>query len=324
MSAPLPSAQIGPTSVGLIGIGLMGEAIARRLADQGVDLLLYNRTPEKARAVAAALASTAAGALSGAASAGSGRPQRSEVVAYPRDTAAARLIGLVVTDESATRAVLQGENGLLSSLSAQHTVVHFGTIGPRAARSIAAEVARTGAHYLDAPVLGSTDAAGRGELLLFAGGEPPTVDRARPLTDAIARKVFVTGPVGSASSVKLIANMLLARYVEALGETLALAEKFELDPLQLLEVLQSSALASPMWEKGRALLVGPMPLHFPMEHMGKDLRLLDEEVERLGLSLPGHEAVKALFEEAIAAGMKGQDYSEIARFIARETPRRAP
>lgn len=314
MSAPPNPPQIGassiaPTTIGLIGVGLMGAAIARRLAEQGHDLLLYNRTPEKARAVAGACSIL---------------PRKLEVVARPRDIAPARLIALVLTDENATRAVLQGADGLLSALSSEHTVVHLGTIGPRAARAIAAEIARTGAHYLDAPVLGSTDAAGRGELLLFAGGEPAALDRARPLVDALARKVFESGPVGSASSVKLIANMLLARYVEALGETLALAERFELDPLQLLDVLQSGALASPMWEKARGLLAGPMPLHFPMEHMGKDLRLLDEEVERLGLSLPAHEAVKGLFEEAIAAGMKGKDYSEIARFIARETPRRAP
>lgn len=107
--------------------------------------------------------------------------------------------------------------------------------------------------------------------------------------------------------------MLLARYVEALGEVLSLSRGFLLDPTLVLEAIQSGSLASPMWEKGKTLVEGHPPLHFPLKHMVKDLRLLDEELERLGVQLPVEEAILERFLEAQQSGMGDLDYSAIAR-----------
>lgn len=285
--------------IGVAGLGLMGRAMAERLLEVAGALTIWNRDPAKGAGLVADGAARAASLAELA--------QRSD------------LLLVMVTDGRAVESLLDA--GLHAALDATKTFVNASTVGPVSARALAKRVTATGARYVDAPVLGSITPARSGELLVFAGGEDDSIERALPLLEGIGKKVVRVGAVGQASALKLITNMLLARYVEALGEVLALDERFGLDPGLTLDVLQSSALASPMWEKGRTLLEGAVPLHFPLRHMAKDLRLLDEEVERFGLNLPGHQAVHSYFQEALAALGGECDYSEIARSMA---TRRAP
>jgi 3-hydroxyisobutyrate dehydrogenase-like beta-hydroxyacid dehydrogenase len=294
MPSPPPGLQ---QAVGFIGLGLMGAPMAGRLLDQGFALAVYNRTPQKADSLRARGASVASNPKSLAESSG--------------------VICLMLADTHAVRSVMDGPAGLSAGLGPGKTVLNLGTVGREAAIALSTQVHGTGADYLDAPVLGSIQPAAAGELLIFAAGEAPAIERCGPILRALSRRIFHLGAVGQASSMKLVANMLLARYTEALAEVLVLAQGLRLDPQQVFEIIQASALASPMWEKGKALLLGPPPLHFPMRHMTKDLRLLDEEVDRLGLALPCHETVLATFQEAVQAGLGDRDYSEILRLFER-------
>lgn len=277
--------------VAFAGLGLMGSAMAGRLLDQGVPLTVYNRTAAKADPL---------------------RERGAAVAPDPRSLAAdADFVCLMVEDGRAVNSLLS--QGMADGLKAGTAVLNFSTVGRQAALSLSAAIESTGATYLDLPVLGSIEPARAGQLLIFAGGDPDTIERCRPVLESLSRRIFYFGAVGQASAMKLIANMLLARFTEALAEVLVLARGFSLDPAQVLEVLQSSALSSPMWEKGKVLVRGAPPLHFPLRHMAKDLRLLDEEVDRLGLTLPAHEAVLEAYLEAAQSGLGDRDYSEILR-----------
>lgn len=276
----------------VLGLGLMGRAMAERLGEAGLLQAAWNRSPVPSPSSAIALSGSAAAAVG-----------------------EAEHVLLMLTDGRATEAVLA--DGLEAGLRPGQVVINLATVGAQWARALAVRVERRGAAYLDAPVLGSTGAARRGELIVMVGGPREVLDRAESTLAVLAKSVHHTGEVGTGSRLKLILNMLLARYVEALGEWLALSEAFALDPHQVLRVLDESALSSPMWGKARALLDDKLPLHFPLKHMTKDLRLLDEEIERAGLSLPAAEAVQSSFEEALQSGWGDGDYSLIANWIRR-------
>lgn len=281
---------------GFIGLGLMGQPMALRLKERERLAGVWNRTAGRGEGFAA-----------------------QEIVAKPAELAErAQFLAFMLADERAILEVLQ-EGELLSVLTPKHVVLNFSTVGPRAASVLDELVRSRGASYLDVPVLGSIEPARRGELILFVGGEGGVIERCRPILESVAKQIYPLGPVGRGSQMKLIANMLLARYVEALGEVLALAETFQLPPSMAVSILQQSVLASPMWNKANALLSGDVPLHFPLKHMAKDLRLLDEEVERSGLALPAHEAVHAVFQEALTAGMGEDDYSTLANWVRRRS-----
>jgi 3-hydroxyisobutyrate dehydrogenase len=290
--------------VGFVGLGLMGGAMAARLRDQGFPLTVYNRTRTKAAPLE----------KEGAAVAESPR-------ALARD---AGYICLMLKDAAATQSILEGEDGLAPALGPGKIVINFATIGIQPALRLNQEISGSGAEYLDSPVLGSIEPAASGNLIIMTGGPEQTLERARPILDALGRRVFHFGAAGRGSAVKLICNMLLARYVEAVGEVLALSRRFEVEPVGVFELIQSSALASPSWEKGPRLLQGHPPVHFPLKHMAKDLRLLDEEIDRAGLNLPVQEAVLECFLEAAQAGQGDRDYSELALRILGEFEPSAP
>ena len=282
--------------VGFIGLGLMGRPMAIRLAERGRLAAVWNRTAASAEGFESEM-----------------------VAADPAELAGrAHCIACMVTDEGAVRDVLE-HRGLLDALTPKHVLLNFSTVGPRAACALHELVCARGAAYVDVPVLGSIEPARRGELILFVGGESEAIEWSRPILESVGKSIYPLGPVGRGSQMKLIANMLLARYVEALGETLSLAESFQLSPAMVVSILQNSVLASPMWNKAQSLLRDDVALHFPLKHMAKDLRLLDEEVERCGLALPAHEAVHAVFQEALTAGMGESDYSTLANWIRRRS-----
>jgi 3-hydroxyisobutyrate dehydrogenase-like beta-hydroxyacid dehydrogenase len=280
-------------TVGFIGLGLMGAQMAGRLQERGFPLVLYNRTGDKAAPLLA-----------------KGANRADSPAALARRCP---IIGLMVTDGSAVRELCAGETGLAAGLGPGKLVINFSTVGIQAAREEDGLIRATGAAYLDAPVLGSVKPAANGELIVFAGGESTALERARPVLEALSTRVYHVGPAGQGSALKLIANMLLARYVEALGDVLSLSRCFGLEPGLVIDAIQSGALASPMWDKGKILLEGPPPLHFPLRSMVKDLRLLDEETERSGINLPVQEAVFERFLEALQSGLGDRDYSELAR-----------
>jgi len=284
--------------VGFVGLGLMGSRMAGRLIETGVPLIVYNRTEEKAEPFAALGA---------------------RVARTPREVAEGAAVTItMLLDSAAVRAIFKGGEagqGLLDGCRHGHTHIDMSTVGPVASRELALLAGLSGVRFLDVPVLGSISPAARGELILFVGGEGSDLERCRDLLSRLGRTIIHAGGVGQGNALKVVANMMLARMVEALGEALVLGLRQGLAPEAIHQMLQAGALASPMWDRTAMLIAGDPPVHFPLGHMCKDLRLVSDRARDLAVKLPVHEAVQSLFEEAARQQPAACDYSWLVRWL---------
>lgn len=292
-NAPTSSAEPVP-AVGFAGLGRMGLPLARRLLQSGIPVVVYNRTQSKAESLV---------------------PAGGRWVASPRDLA--KSIGkgvtfLMLTDEKAVRTVLFGRGGFARAASEGALVVDLSTIDPEESRANAAKLRERGVHYLDAPVGGSVDAATRGELGLFVGGEAADVSRARPLLERLGRRVDHMGPVGAGTSSKLVNNLLTVGITALSTEALTLADAFHLDRAQILDVLQAGGGRSGMLEsKGPSFLARQYPAQFTTALARKDLRLIERAASREGRVLKMTREVRKLYDEAIAQGHADEDFASV-------------
>lgn len=277
-------------TVGFIGLGLMGSRMAGRLLDCGFPLVVWNRTASKADAL------VARGALR--------MPSPERLAA---DSAA------IVTMIADPAALFEVADACAPALRTGQVFIDMSTVGPQASREAAALVRSRGAAFVDAPVLGSLAPAASGDLIVFAGGGDADIAAARPVLAALGKRLFRCGPTGSGSALKVVANLMICRMVEALGEALALGTRQGLPGETVLEMLDAGALASPMWKRGATLLECEPPLHFPLRHAVKDLTLAEQAARECGASLPAAPAVRAVFEAALARGLGEADYSVVVR-----------
>jgi 3-hydroxyisobutyrate dehydrogenase-like beta-hydroxyacid dehydrogenase len=285
-------------NIGFLGLGLMGSRMAGRLIDEGFELTVYNRTRDRMKPLI---------------------ERGARAASTPREAAAASQVTItMLLDGDAVRDVLSGPSpgeGVLDGLETGNIHIDMSTVGKKASLELSQMVQATGASFLDVPVLGSIGPAEKGTLLLLAGGESSVLDRARDILSVMGTRIIHAGGVGQGSALKMVANMMLARMVDALGEALALGIGQELSPETVVEMLQAGALSSPMWDKAEAVRNGSPPLHFPITHMVKDLRLVSETARSGKLDLPVLETVRNLFETAAAEGNGSKDYSWLASWL---------
>jgi len=275
-------------SVAVVGLGGMGSRIARRLADAGHELTVWNRTAAKAEPLGVQIAETPAEAAS-----------RAEVVIT------------MVADPPALQAVTEGPDGVAAGAGNQTTVIEMSTVGPAAIQRLAALLS---ADLLDAPVLGSLAEAETGTLSIFVGGERDVFDRHRDLLGVLGTPLYI-GPSGSGDAAKLVANSTLITVIGALGEALALAEALGLSREIAFEILGTTALAAQAERRRPALESGEFPPRFPLRLARKDADLIAE----LGLDLRLTEAGRSWLAEA---GDGDQDYSAVLLRILEAATRR--
>ena len=207
------------TTVAWIGLGAMGSRMATRLRDAGYELVVWNRTREKAEALGTAIADS------------------------PRQAAErAEFVFTMVADPAALAAVTAGEEGLLAGLREGSVLLDMSTVGPQAVSQLSEQMPDH-ASLLDVPVLGSLPQAESGTLTLFAGGDDASFERASPLLEVLGEPLR-TGPLGSGAAAKLVANATLVGTVTLLGETLALAAALGLPRETAWEVLAATPLAA--------------------------------------------------------------------------------
>ena len=275
-------------SVAVVGLGGMGSRIARRLADAGHELTVWNRTAAKAEPLGVQIAETPAEAAS-----------RAEVVIT------------MVADPPALQAVTEGPDGVAAGAGNQTTVIEMSTVGPAAIQRLAALLS---ADLLDAPVLGSLAEAETGTLSIFVGGERDVFDRHRDLLGVLGTPLYI-GPSGSGDAAKLVANSTLITVIGALGEALALAEALGLSREIAFEILGTTALAAQAERRRPALESGEFPPRFPLRLARKDADLIAEQ----GLDLRLTEAGRSWLAEA---GDGDQDYSAVLLRILEAATRR--
>ena len=272
-------------SFALLGSGLLGEAIGRRLLDQGVELKVWNRTPKRCQTLIQAGAQ-----------------------AVPELSSLAEGCTSVITvlrDGPVTQAVVE-ELGDLRGCC----LMPMGTMGVTEIRSLAEQIQHQNGHCLEAPVLGSKPQALKGELLVMAGGEPVLFDRQRPLLEHLSQEPMLVGPIGSGAATKLALNRLIASLTHAFSLSLRLVQQAGVPVETFMAILRPSALYAPTFDKKlQRMLNGHYDdPNFSTALLRKDLRLFLEEATAAGLQVGGLQGLDDLLEQSSGSQLDHLDY----------------
>jgi 3-hydroxyisobutyrate dehydrogenase-like beta-hydroxyacid dehydrogenase len=224
---------------------------------------------------------------------------------------------VMVTNSAALEGASDGPDGLLTGLAAGKLLIDMSTVSPAVSRALAAKVREKGADMLDAPVSGSVSLVEQGKLSVMVGGQRATFDRAKPLLGDIGQKVTYIGENGLALSLKLAVNVSIAVQMLALAESVVLAEKAGVPRETAVEVLTTSAVASPLVQyKGPCVLKMPEQAAFSANMMQKDMTLALELGRELQVSLPTGAVVNEFLSSARAQGFGEQDFAILFRVLA--------
>jgi len=284
-------------SVALLGTGPMGAPIARNILAAGVPLALWNRTPDKARAIAGG-----------------------NVAASPAG-AARDIVLTVLPDLPQVQALLKGDGGLLAGWqragTEQPILVIHGTVSPVAVAAFGEECLRNwGVTVVDAPLSGGTIGAEEGRLSIMAGGPRDAFERCAPLFGLYGAKVAWFGETGAGSTVKACNQIVVAATVTALAEAMALADASGLDLAKVQSVLAGGlANSEVLAQKGQRFIDQDFDGGGSAKNQLKDLNFIAEAAANSGLKLPLAGCLHSVFEEMIAAGDGDLDHTGIYRTI---------
>lgn len=284
-------------NIGFVGLGIMGSAMAANLVKAGFDLTVWNRTPEKCEPL------VALGAVA---------------VSTPRRVAErSDVVCAIMANPPAVVSVRDGADGLLAGMGPGKGYVDLSTIDVETSKESARLARERGAMFLEAPVAGSRKPAEDGTLTIMAAGDRPLFDAALPVLEKMGRKILFLGEVGNGTRMKLANNLIMGGMMAVLAEGMALAARTGLDLSQLLEVLDSGAMANPMFRlKGPAIAADAgFPPAFPLKHMQKDLRLALRLAEEVGQTLFATASINELYKEALASGLGDSDFSALSRIV---------
>ena len=284
-------------NLGFVGLGVMGSRMVKRLLDAGHDVTGYNRTPAKAQPLLEAGMKWADS---------------------PRAAAeAADVVFSMIANNTALRAVNEGENGIVAGLSAGKIYVEMSTVSPAAIRELAKQVEAKGAEMLDAPVSGSSITLEEGKLSFMVGGASKTFEKVLPLLQAIGPKATHVGANGLAAAMKIATNLSLAVQMLAFSEGLLLAEKSGIARESAVEVLLNSVIASPMVKyRGPFVLKMPDEVIFDVNMMQKDLLLALEMGLQLDVPMPTTAVTNQMLTAARAMGLADKDFAILFETLA--------
>lgn len=283
--------------IGIVGLGLLGSAVAGRLRAAGHDVLGHDVIADRQRALEAI--------------GGRAAPSATAVAA------AADPICLVLPSLAAVEDVVLGPHGLASTARGR-TVVQMSTISPTLTERLARECAGRGVAFLDCPISGTSGMVARGDGIIFVGGDRAVYERWRPLLEAILPRAVHVGAAGQAMVLKLVANLLVAVHSAAAAEALTMVERAGLDVPQALELLGSSAATSRMLDvRGPLIVKREFPPQMKLDLFMKDLHLIREAAGALGASIPLTDAAERLYAAALAAGHGGEDLAVVVTALER-------
>ncbi len=286
--------------IGIIGLGRMGAALATRLQGCGHDLVVWNRTPDKGKAL------VAAGAVLGESPAAV--VEQSEAVIT------------CLLDANALEAVFAGEHGILAATVKGKLFIEMSTVQPGIQRALAERITTRGANYVECPVSGSTGPAREGRLIGLVGGAPDDVARAHPILEQLCRRIEHAGPVGAGASLKLAVNLPLVVYYQALGEAYSLCRHLGIEPERIVDLFSdTSGGANILKARGPMVAKGmrgedPQPVTFDVDSFRKDLRTMIAEGQELGFSLPVAERALSVYDEASRQGWGARDGTSLAGY----------
>ena len=282
-------------SVGFIGLGNMGSAMAKNLAQAGFRLRVWNRNPQKAKEMVRDL------------------PQ-AQLCNTPREAAeGSQFVVSSLANDEAVRAVTFGPDGTLSGMDKDCTRVEASTISVALSEELESAHAKAQRRFVAAPVFGRPDAAAQRQLWIVAGGPSDALERCAPLFAAIGQGTFRFARPPHANLMKLVGNLTIASLIETLGEVLVLAEKGGVAPGDAMQVL-SAVFQSPVLKGygSRIATQSYRPAGFRMELGLKDVTLALRSGEELRVPLPIASLIHDHFIEALALGRGDLDWSAMA------------
>ena len=276
----------------------MGAPMAVNLARAGRAVAVWNRTRAKAEAL------TGEGV---------------QVVGTPAEAArGAEAVGIVLKDDAAVEAVLEGPDGVLSGLGPGTLVLDMTTTSVASKRRSAELVRARGGRFVDSPVFGSRPQAEQGALWAVVGTDAADLPAAQEFLAPLTEGIFHVGDVGAGAAVKLAGNLLVFAMVNGLAEAVALTEAHGIDPARLVEIVGRTGFRSPYYDvKGRQMAEGDFAARFTVDNAVKDLRLIVEAAAAAGLTLASTEESKAVFERASAAGFGAEDMTALVKLLRR-------
>jgi 3-hydroxyisobutyrate dehydrogenase len=282
-------------TVGFLGLGIMGEPMARNLAKAGVPLVAWSRTPKQVDGV--------------------------RVAARPADVfAEARIVLVMLAHGDAIDAVLGRGGAGFADLVRGHTIVPMGTTSPEYSAGLAADVVAAGGCYVEAPVSGSRLPAAAGELVVMLAGDPAVVAEVRPLMAPMSREVVECGPVPQALLMKLAVNIFLITTVTGLAEATHFAQRQGLDLDRLRGVLDAGPMASAVSRvKVEKLVSRDFTVQASIRDVLMNNRLIAEAARAAGIASPLLDVCHQLFGEAFALGHGTQDMAAVVRAIEART-----
>ena len=285
-------------TIGIVGLGLLGSAVAARLRGGGHDVVGHDVVAEKARALEA---------LGGQAA------PSAEAVAR-----AAEAVCVVLPSLAAVEDVVLGPRGLAAAGRAGQTIIQMSTISPTLTERLAREVGAKGLAFLDCPISGTSGMVARGDGIIFVGGEQRVFDRWRPVLESVLPRAIYVGRPGQAMTLKLVANLLVALNSAAAAEALLMARRAGLDLELVLDVLTRSAATSRMLEvRGPLMARQEFPPQMKLDLFMKDLHLIQEAARGVGAPLPLTDAAERLYAAAMDAGHAGEDLAVVITALAR-------
>ena len=275
--------------IGVAGIGKMGAGLATRLASLGHEMMVWNRSADKARATGL------------------------KVAGNPAELAAAcETVVSMLADAAAVNAVYAQ---MLPAMRGR-LFIEMSTVRPEVSTALASKVRAAAGAFVECPVGGTVGPAREGKLFGFVGGEAADVERARPVLAQLCRRIEHVGPVGAGASMKLAINLPLIVYWQALGEALSLIKHLNLDPARAMDILADTS-GAPTMMKNRAPAVAAALAgkenspSVAIDTLKKDLAEMLAEARSRGYEAPATQAALAGFERASRAGLGAKDCTAV-------------
>jgi 3-hydroxyisobutyrate dehydrogenase len=284
------------TKVGIIGTGMLGEAVGLHLLDSKYEVTIYNRTKDKVKNL------VKHGAID---------------VDTPKDVAEkSDIVITIVKDASAVNDVSFGNNGIIHGVHDELVVADMSTINPNSAKEISQKFSDSGVSFLEIPVMGGPNVAIDGKLVMMISGNNQTYEKFSDVFDTIAEKTFFLGESGTAHSIKLAMNLQIAMLALSLSEGITLTRKAGFNPEIFLKILNSTYFKTGMSEKKAYKMINDnFEPTFTLQNLKKDLDTINEAAESFNAELSMSKMASKVYQNAMDAGFSDIDYTGILAYL---------
>jgi len=282
--------------IGIVGTGMLGEAVGLHLLDVGYEITVFNRSKEKT---------------------GKLENKGAIVVDSPKNVAEkSELVIVVVKDADAVKDVVFGDYGILAGKHEGMCIADMSTINPNSTREISKQVTENGIDYMEIPVMGGPNVAINGKLVIMASGKKEVFEKFKTIFESIADQSIYLGDTGTAHSIKLAMNLQIAMLALSLSEGITLTKKAGFDPEIFLKVLNSTYFKTGMSEgKAYKMINDSVKPTFTLANLKKDLDTINDAAESFDAELPMAKIARKIYADATDAGFGDIDYTGIISYI---------